>query len=989
MMAVGWQTRVEGPLVFHFQTDSYAEVNLEPIVGEYRTALAEVCSLLSLAPAAQPPIDVHLCELLPGSADQGDRDPAVQTSSANEIWTCANSESAEGSATVELVQLILVRQFGPLDRFNRFWYDGLAGHLAGRHGGSTFHKEAPDRVRNLFEAGQLPPLTDLLALYGIRQSSTGLSTATVFVGFLLERFGVERFKRLLAALQSESDLAFRRVYGLPLQSLEQAWYRRLEASSTTGSTGLLEAIKQVVPYLRLYRVPLLGILGCVLVTISFAIFLPLAIRFLVNNILGRAPLPFTLPGIGEGGMRLGVGEQQVHALLQLLAAMIFMFALFALSNMLRSYLVASMGEGVTYDLRARFFNHIQRLPIAFHRRTPNQDISQRFMLDIATIAQSLTLGIVPMMQSSLAMLIFGLVLIFLNWQLSLIALAGLPIFAFSFQRSRAKMRDNARERARRVTDVSQALVQTLNAQEKVKLYDGLRGHLTARFLARLQLLRDLVIKITRTSSTSASTSQLITNAAQVAVLIYGGNLVIQSQGRDLTTGDLMAFYVLLLQLYAPAGQFTAAMNYVNQATTSLDRVNNVLSQEPEQDPSEAVELGPLRQAIRFESVGYGRGKGKDLLKELTLEVPVGAKVAFVGPPGAGKASISELLPRLFDVASGAILWDGTDLRQASLTSLRRQLAVVSQETFVFNATIYDNLRYGRVDARDEEVIRASQLAGLHEFIMALPGGYDTQVSDRDSTFGLVQRQRLVVARALLQDASVVLMDDALSALDAQGQRELEQVLRGPEKKTLIRVAQRIGSVVDADLIFVLDGGELVESGRHEDLADANGLYAQLLRDELGAGAVSGAFQAVRRLARQAPFSSLPPEVLEEVARLMLYAERSPGDVICRQGSVGDELFFLGRGEVQILLEDEDGSERLLNTLHEGEYFGEISFLRRIPRTATVRARTAVELHVLKRQDFDALLERLGSEITAELDRTAQERIEATRARLAAAEAAPA
>jgi ATP-binding cassette subfamily B protein len=360
----------------------------------------------------------------------------------------------------------------------------------------------------------------------------------------------------------------------------------------------------------------------------------------------------------------------------------------------------------------------------------------------------------------------------------------------------------------------------------------------------------------------------------------------------------------------------------------------------------------------------------------------------------------ELLPRFFTVARGQITWDGVDINQVQAASLRRNLAVVAQETYSFYATVYDNIRYGRPDASDEEVIRAAHQAGLHDFILGLPGGYDTQINDRDASFGLVQRQRLAVARALLQDASVILMDDALSALDAPSQRDLEQALRGmptegtngraeqDQPKTLIRIAQRLNSATDADLIYVMDDGELKEQGTDEELRFAGGLYAQLLKDELGAGAVSGAFQAVRRLARQAPFSSLPSEVLEEVARLMLYAERSPGDVICRQGSVGDELFVLGRGEVEIALEEDEGNERILNFLHEGEYFGEISFLRRVPRTATVRARTQVELHILRRQDFDQMLENLPPDVAAHLDRTAQERIDMTRERLAITEATP-
>jgi signal-transduction protein with cAMP-binding, CBS, and nucleotidyltransferase domain len=200
---------------------------------------------------------------------------------------------------------------------------------------------------------------------------------------------------------------------------------------------------------------------------------------------------------------------------------------------------------------------------------------------------------------------------------------------------------------------------------------------------------------------------------------------------------------------------------------------------------------------------------------------------------------------------------------------------------------------------------------------------------------------------------------------------------------MIKIAQRLGTVTDADEIIVLDAGEIVQRGKHDDLLEQGGLYVQLIKDELGEAAVSGARQAVRRLSKLEPFSSLPPEVLEETARLLLYAERGPGEILCRQGSVGDELFIIGRGDLEILVNDEEGIERVVAFLHEGDYTGEISFMRRIPRTATVRAQTNVEVHILRRLDFDALLERLGSVTLTHLEDTAQARIEDTRQKLAA------
>lgn len=991
MIAETWETRREELLVFHYHNDSFAEQNLEAIVAAYRTALADVSAFLGLDATTLPRIDVYLAQFAPSANGPSANGHAASVDGdANgeraEIWTTVNSESPDVNPERELTRLLLARLYGAPTDATRFWHDGLAGYLAGNDGGSTYYAEAPERVRKLFAAGQLPPLADLLASYGIRQSATGEATATSFVGFLVRRFGADRYKRFLAGLKTGRPSALQRAYGQPLQSLEQAWYHEMETAASADTADMRQAIKALVPYMKWYRLQLVGILICILITIAFTVFMPQAIRFLVNNILARGPLPFPVVGIGPAGYRMQAGDEQRYALLLLLGAMVVFFILSAVANARRSFLVTSMSEGVNYDLRMRLYNHLHDMATAVHRRTPNTELNTRFWTDVATVSQALTAGLIPMAQSFLAMLIFGIVLVSLNWKLSLIALAGLPIFAWSFSRMRARTRQTARERTRRTTDVSLALGELFNANEKIKLY-GLREYLTHRFVGSMEVLRALVVRITLMASASTSTSALITNGAQVAILVVGGLLVIESTDptnptRELTAGDLMAFYVMMLQLYAPAGLFTSSMQFVNQATTSLDRLNAIFREPAEDEAPEAATLGPLRAVLCLEGVNYGRTRGKDLVRDLSFEVKAGTKVAVVGPPGAGKASLMELLPRLFEVAGGTITWDGVDTRQATLPSLRRQLALVSQETFVFRATLYDNIRYGRVDAADEQVIAAARRAGLHEFISDLPGGYDTQVNDRDTTLGLVQRQRLAVARAILQDGSVVLMDDALSALDTPTQKALEDELRGPAgDKTMIRVAQRLGSILDADQILVMDGGKLVEQGTHDELLSSGQLYTQLLKDELGAGAVSGAFQAVRRLARQAPFSSLSAEVLEEVARLMLYAERNPGDIICRQGTVGDELFVLGKGEVEVVLEEDERHERILGFLNEGDYFGEISFLRRVPRTATIRARTNLELHILRRQDFDGLLDRLGQGVVEHFDRTAEARLEATRAKL--------
>jgi ABC-type multidrug transport system fused ATPase/permease subunit len=763
----------------------------------------------------------------------------------------------------------------------------------------------------------------------------------------------------------------------------------MEATAQAGGGKAMTAVKGTLSFFKPYTLSLVGIFVTILLALSFDLFVPQALRFVIDNVLNRRPVPFTIPGLVQAGEVIDNQQEQTTALFVLLGVMIFMFLLNAYARLQQASMTARVSQSVVFDLRMRFLEHIQRLPIAFHSRTPANDVVQRFQTDIAYVAAVLAAGLVPMVSNGIAMLLFGFTLISLNPLLSVVALAGLPIFAFTYRQGRATMRTNQRETVRRSQEIQQSVIENMNAQTLLKTWNQHKS-VMERFREKLDLNRDINVRNTMITQAFARASVLITNGAQVAVLVAGGLIVIWSNGQDLTAGGLTAFYVLLLRLYGPAGLFAGAFQTLTLSADGLDKITAIFNRKEEADVPNAMPIGPLREALRFEGASYAPTKGKYVLKDVNLEVKAGSRIGIVGPTGAGKASLMQLLPRLADVIEGKITWDGVDMATASRESVRSQVVVMPQDTFILNLTIYENIQVGRPSATEAEVVEAARGAGLHSWVMSLTGGYDTIISDRDTAVSTPNRQRIAAARALLRtDASLVLMEDALSALDAGEQRDIEQRLRGPDgSRTMIKIAQRLGTVTDADEIIVMDGGEIVERGTHDDLLERGGLYVQLIKDELGEAAVSGARQAVRRLGKLAPFSSLPPEVLEETARLLLYAERTPGEVLCRQGSVGDELFIIGRGDVEILVTDDEGNERIVNIVGEGGYIGEISFLRRIPRTATVRAQTNVEVHILRRLDFDALLERLGTDISAHLEDTAQARIEDTRQKLAALAGAP-
>jgi ABC-type multidrug transport system fused ATPase/permease subunit len=987
MMTDVWTVREAGPLAVYSHEGSYAFDNCEDITERYSKALDDVCQFLDIKRDSLSTISVYLCEVL--DEDPSGRQSDSQTRldiEAGTMWTIVTSESTGAYPEYDLTLLVLHQAKGPVATDGRFWEDGVAGYLAGK-GGASYYSEAPDRVQKMREEGQLRPLAVVMRQYAGHRSPVATTMAVACVNYLIEWRGPDRFRRFLTAARTGDTEAIRREYGQPLGALEQAWKTRAEATTQAGGGKAMAAIKGTIDYFRPYTLKLVGILVTIFLALSFDLFIPQALRFVIDNVLGTAPAPFTVPGLFQGGHPIP-HEQKTMALLALLAVMVFMFGLNAYSRLMQASWTAQVGQSVIFDIRMRLLEHIQRLPLTFHSRTPANDVVQRFGSDINYTAAVLSAGVLPMVSNGIAMLMFGFTLISLNWMLSIVALAGLPIFAYSFRKGRATLRTNQRETVRRNQEIQQSVIENMSAMPLLKAWN-LRPSVMERFREKLDNNREVNIRNAMITQAFARVSVLITNGVQVAVLVAGGLVVIWSNGQDLTAGGLIAFYVLLLRLYGPAGLFAGAFQTLTLSADGLTRVQAILDRKEEGDPPNAVTLQPLKHSIKFDMVDYAPTKGKNVVKDLVFEIRKGAKVAFVGPTGAGKATLMQLLPRVVDPTNGTITWDGIDLTTASRESVRSQIVLLPQDTFILNLTLYENILVGRPSASGDEVLEASRAAGLHPWISGLPNGYDTIVSDRDTAVSAPNRQRIAAARALLRkDASVVLMEDAFSSLDASEQRDIESLLRGPAgDRTVIKIAQRLGTITDADEIIVMDAGEIVQRGKHDDLLEAGGLYVQLIKDELGEAAVSGARQAVRRLSKLEPFSSLPPEVLEETARLLLYAERGPGEVLCRQGTTGDELFIIGRGDVDIVVNDQEGNERVVGMLHEGDYVGEISFINpRTPRTATVRAQTNVEVHILRRLDFDALLERLGSVTLHHLEDTAQARIEDTRQKLAAAAA---
>ncbi|HLX58324.1 MAG TPA: ATP-binding cassette domain-containing protein, partial [Ktedonobacteraceae bacterium] len=366
------------------------------------------------------------------------------------------------------------------------------------------------------------------------------------------------------------------------------------------------------------------------------------------------------------------------------------------------------------------------------------------------------------------------------------------------------------------------------------------------------------------------------------------------------------------------------------------------------------------------------------LHDLNLDIPAGANVALVGPSGCGKSTTLNLILRFYDPQQGHVIFDGVDLREAALDSVRGQMGIVFQDNVLFNISIRENIRLGKLAATDAEVEDAAKAAEIHELIMSMPQGYDTVVGERGGRLSGGQRQRVAIARVILRNPAILLLDEATSALDPRTEAAinatLERIARG---RTTISVTHRLPSIVTADRIYVFDRGALIEQGTHNELLQHGGLYAQLWHEQSGpgAGAQYGDVEASRL--RDVPlFAHLDHDLLTTLAKRLFIERYAAGDVIINEGDAGDRLYLIARGQVDVLASDPIGKQRSLAVLGTGDHFGEMALLYDMLRSATIRARTSVLLYSLNKDDFNELLASVPG-LREQMERIINERAQKT------------
>jgi ATP-binding cassette, subfamily B, bacterial len=455
-------------------------------------------------------------------------------------------------------------------------------------------------------------------------------------------------------------------------------------------------------------------------------------------------------------------------------------------------------------------------------------IISRLTNDVEAIDQLVTDGVTSLVQNTLTLLGTAILLFILDWRLALATLLVIPFMSvatFIFRTRSARAYAAVRERLGLVTAT---LAEDIAGMRVVQAFTRERTNIR-NFREVSERYRDSNMQTVVLNGLYFPFVDLLSSVALAVVLGYGGHLYFQG---DVTLGTLFAFLLYVQNFFDPVQQLSQLYGTFLSATAALDKIVDVLDQEPEVvDRPGANALPSVEGRVAFEGVRFGYGNGPEVLHGLDLDVPPGTTVALVGHTGAGKSTIAKLLARFYDPREGRITIDGRDLRDVTQASLRRQLGIVPQEGFLFAGTVTENIAFGRPDAKPEEVVRAAETIGAHDFILRLEDGYETELQERGSRLSLGQRQLVALARALLADPRILILDEATSSVDIGTERKIERALRTLlAGRTAFVIAHRLSTIRDADLIVVLEHGRVIEQGSHDELMRKRGLYTSLYGD---------------------------------------------------------------------------------------------------------------------------------------------------------------
>ena len=514
-----------------------------------------------------------------------------------------------------------------------------------------------------------------------------------------------------------------------------------------------------------------------------------------------------------------------HMLYLLPPLVVFLYLVKGCLAYAHNYQMSYIGNSIVTRLRDQLFASLQRQPLSFFDGEATGVLMSRLTYDVNLLQDAVTRAITSLFKDSFTVLGLAAVIFYREWRLALLAMAVFPLAVLLIVHLGKRIRRISHQSQVANSHLYTVLQESLIGQRIVKAFTREDYEQQRFFKANWDYFRTRM-RLNATRELSPPAMELLGSFGMAAIIFYGGYAVIQGTS---TPGTFFSFLAALLMLYQPIKSLSGVQNTIQEGLAAAVRVFGLMDREPEiQDASDAVALPLIQREIACRGVAFAYAGDRPVLQDIDLTVGRGELVALVGPSGAGKSTLLNLLPRFYEVGRGTIRIDGQDIRRSTLGSLRGQIGVVTQQTILFNDTVRHNVAYGRLDAGEDEIVAALKAAHAHDFVMALPQGLETVIGEQGVRLSGGERQRLAIARALLKDPPILILDEATSSLDSESEREVQQALdRLITGRTTLVIAHRLSTVRNADRIVVLDEGRIVETGPHTDLLQKDGLYRRL------------------------------------------------------------------------------------------------------------------------------------------------------------------